>query len=173
SEAGSRGDRGGADDPFGGGAHGDSAGSRGADRARGGRGGRLPGRHGEVAARPGAGGAPAAAERLRAMTCEDARAQLLDYQRGRLAHVPENAVRAQLAECGACTCADAVEHELTKALEQRLPQHPASLALKRRLAAQWPVPSGPRSRWTRWRPVLTPALAVATLLLLATPTLYY
>jgi anti-sigma factor RsiW len=107
------------------------------------------------------------------MTCEDAREQLLDYQRGRLALAAENAVRAHLDDCAECTRADAVEHELTKALEQRLPQHPASLALKRRLAAQWPVPSAPRSRWTRWRPMLTPALAVAALLLLATPVLYY
>jgi anti-sigma factor RsiW len=107
------------------------------------------------------------------MTCEDARAQLLDYQRGRLALAAESAVRAHLDDCAECTRADVVEHELTKALEQRLPQHPASLALKRRLAAQWPVPSASRSRWTRWRPVLTPALAVAALLLLATPVLYY
>ena len=107
------------------------------------------------------------------MTCEDTRAQLLDYQRGRLALAAEHAVRAHLDECAECTRADAVEHELTKALEQRLPQHPASLALKRRLAAQWPVPSAPRSWWSRWRLVLTPALAVAALLLLATPALYY
>jgi anti-sigma factor RsiW len=107
------------------------------------------------------------------MTCEDARAQLLDYQRGRLALAAESAVRAHLDDCAECTRADVVEHELTKALEQRLPQHPASLALKRRLAAQWPMPSAARSRWTRWRPVLTPALAVAALLLLVTPVLYY
>jgi anti-sigma factor RsiW len=107
------------------------------------------------------------------MTCEDARTQLLDYQRGRLALAAESAVRAHLDDCAECTRADVVEHELTKALEQRLPQHPASLALKRRLAQQWATPSAPRSRWTRWRPVLTPALAVAALLLLASPVLYY
>src|SRR5499426_1346947 len=108
------------------------------------------------------------------MTCEDARAQLLDYQRGRLALAAEHAVRAHLDECAACTRADAVEHELTKALEQRLPQHPASLALKRRLAAQWPAPTAATpSWWSRWRLALTPALAVAALLLLAAPVLYY
>ena len=107
------------------------------------------------------------------MTCEDARVQLLDYQRGRLALPAESEVRAHLEGCAACTRADAVEHELTKALEQRLPQHPASLALKRRLAAQWPTPSTQRSWWRRWRPVLMPALAFAALLMLVTPVLYY
>jgi anti-sigma factor RsiW len=107
------------------------------------------------------------------MTCEDARTQLLNYQRGRLPLAAESEVRAHLDGCADCTRADAVEHELTKALEQRLPQHSASLALKRRLAAQWPVPSAPRSRWEQWRPALMPALAVAALLLLITPVLYY
>lgn len=108
------------------------------------------------------------------MTCEDARERLFDYQRGRLALGAESEVRAHLDGCAECTRADAVEHELTKALEQRLPQHPASLALKRRLAAQWPAPSAASpSRWSRWRAALTPALAVAALLLLTTPVLYY
>jgi len=107
------------------------------------------------------------------MTCEDARAQLLDYQRGRLALSAESEVRAHLDGCADCTRDDALEHELTKALEQRLPLHPASIALKRRLAAQWPTPSTQRSRWRRWRPVLMPALAFAALLMLVTPVLYY
>jgi len=63
------------------------------------------------------------------MTCEDARAQLLDYQRGRLALSAESEVRAHLDGCADCTRDDALEHELTKALEQRLPLHPASIAL--------------------------------------------
>jgi anti-sigma factor RsiW len=107
------------------------------------------------------------------MTCEDARAQLLDYQRGRLAFPAESEVRAHLDGCADCTRDDALEHELTKALEQRLPLHPASIALKRRLAAQWPTPSTQRSWWRRWRPVLMPALAVAALLMLVTPVLYH
>ena len=108
------------------------------------------------------------------MTCGEARDRLLDYQRGRLAHAAESEVRAHFADCAECTRADAVEHELTRALEQRLPQHPASLALKRRLAAQWPAPTAATpSWWSRWRPALTPALAVAALLLLAAPVLYY
>ena len=107
------------------------------------------------------------------MTCEDARAQLLDYQRGRLALSAESEVRAHLDGCADCTRDDALEHELTRALEQRLPLHPASIALKRRLAAQWPTPSTQRSWWRRWRPVLMPALAFAALLMLVTPVLYY
>jgi anti-sigma factor RsiW len=107
------------------------------------------------------------------MTCEDARAQLLDYQRGRLAFPAESEVRAHLDGCADCTRDDALEHELTKALEQRLPLHPASIALKRRLAAQWPTASTQRSWWRRWRPVLMPALAFAALLMLVTPVLYY
>ena len=107
------------------------------------------------------------------MTCEDARAQLLDYQRGRLAFPAESEVRAHLDGCADCTRDDALEHELTRALEQRLPLHPASIALKRRLAAQWPTPSTQRSWWRRWRPVLMPALAFAALLMLVTPVLYY
>lgn len=107
------------------------------------------------------------------MTCEDARAQLLDYQRGRLAFPAESEVRAHLDGCADCTRDDALERELTKALEQRLPLHPASIALKRRLAAQWPTPSTQRSWWRRWRPVLMPALAFAALLMLVTPVLYY
>jgi anti-sigma factor RsiW len=107
------------------------------------------------------------------MTCEDARTQLLDYQRGRLALAAEREVRAHLDGCADCTHADAVEHELTKALEQRLPQHPASLALKHRLAQQWPAPDAARSRWARWRPALMPALAVAAILFLIAPVLYY
>jgi anti-sigma factor RsiW len=107
------------------------------------------------------------------MTCQDARASLLDYQRGRLALAAESEVRAHLDGCADCTRADAVEHELTKALEQRLPQHPASLALKRRLAQQWPAPDAPRPRSLWWRPALMPALAVAAILFLIAPVLYY
>src|SRR6266700_3295585 len=36
-----------------------------------------------------------------------------------------------------------LEHELTQALERRLPQYAAPLSLKRRLAAQWPVEPSP------------------------------
>lgn len=108
------------------------------------------------------------------MNCDDVRIQLLDYQRGRLPLPAQGELRAHLEACPDCTRADAVEHELTSILEHRLPQHPASLALKRRLAAQWPAAAAvERSWWSRWQPQLTPALAVAALVLVAAPVLYY
>ena len=107
------------------------------------------------------------------MTCDDIRAQLLDYQRGRLPLPAQGQVRAHLDTCVACTRADTLEHELTSILEDRLPQHPASLALKRRLTAQWPKPAAERSVWSRWRPALVPALAIASVVVVATPILYY
>src|SRR5205807_119826 len=95
------------------------------------------------------------------MTCDEVRQHLLDYQRGRSRLETQQAVRAHLDGCAGCTRADTVEQELTRLLEQRLPQHPASLALKRQLAARWSqVPTG-RSWWSRWRSSLVPALAAA------------
>jgi anti-sigma factor RsiW len=107
------------------------------------------------------------------MQCEDVRIHLLDYQQDRLRPDLQGEVRAHLDTCAACARAEAAEHVLTDLLEQRLPQHPASLALKRRLAAEWPVTSAPKpSWWTRWGRSLAPALAVAMVLLVALP-LYY
>jgi anti-sigma factor (TIGR02949 family) len=72
------------------------------------------------------------------MDCRDAREVLLDYQQGRLGAEAHGQVRAHLDGCPACAHEDRLEHELTLALERRLPQYPAPLALKRRLAGQWP-----------------------------------
>ena len=107
------------------------------------------------------------------MTCDQVRLHLLDYQQGRLQLDTQGAVRAHLDGCARCTRADAVEQELTRLLEQRLPQHPASLALKRRLAAQWSAPVREPSRWSRWRVWLAPALAAAAMVLVAAPFVYY
>ena len=107
------------------------------------------------------------------MTCDEVRQHLLDYQRGRSRLETQQAVRAHLDGCAGCTRADTVEQELTRLLEQRLPQHPASLALKRQLAARWSqVPTG-RSWWRRWRSSLVPALAAAAVVLVAGPVVYY
>src|SRR5438309_1144428 len=107
------------------------------------------------------------------MTCDEVRQHLLDYQRGRSRLETQQAVRAHLDGCAGCTRADTVEQELTRLLEQRLPQHPASLALKRQLAARWSqVPTG-RSWWSRWRSSLVPALAAAAVVLVAGPVVYY
>jgi anti-sigma factor RsiW len=107
------------------------------------------------------------------MTCGDVRVRLLDYQQGRLALAAESEVRAHLDHCVDCAHADAAEQELTRLLERRLPQHPASIALKRRLAAQWPPRErAPRRPWP-WRAALVPALATAAMLLVAAPVVYY
>src|SRR2546430_12696275 len=100
------------------------------------------------------------------MNCEDARSQLLQYQQGRLELDAADALRAHLAACATCGHEDAAERMVTELLEHRLPQHPASLALKRRLAAGWPASVPQRLRWRRPsdRPLL-PALALAPRLL--------
>ena len=107
------------------------------------------------------------------MECREVREQLLDYQRGRLEPDRVRALRAHLEVCPTCTRAEAAEALLTDILDRQLPQHPAPLALKRRLAAQWPAAGAARhSWWQRWGRPLIPAAAVATLLLVAIP-LYY
>jgi anti-sigma factor RsiW len=107
------------------------------------------------------------------MNCNDVRGRLLDYQRGGLPETTQREVRAHLEHCGDCGHAGAVEHELTAALERSTPQYPASLALKRRLAAQWAPPVARRSWSARWRPMLVPALAVAATVIVAMPAIYY
>src|SRR5438876_298125 len=74
------------------------------------------------------------------MTCADARDLVLAHARGALPPGDDAAVREHLASCAACARVDHVDRMLSEVLEQRLPQHPASLALKRRLAAGWPAP---------------------------------
>ncbi len=107
------------------------------------------------------------------MTCDEVRLHLRDYQEGRLRLESHNAVRAHLDGCASCARADTVEQELTRLLEHRLPQHPASLALKRRLAAQWSQPASRHPWWARWRSSLAPALAAAAVVLVAVPIVYY
>ena len=107
------------------------------------------------------------------MTCDDVRTRLLDYQRGRLPLPIQVEMRTHIDACADCGRAEAVEQELTSVLEHRLPQHPASLALKRRLAAEWPERAVERSWWSRWRPALVPAVAVVSVVLVVTPILYY
>jgi anti-sigma factor RsiW len=109
------------------------------------------------------------------MTCDEARALLLDAQRGRLPADRHATVETHLAACEACAHEAAAESLLSEALEGRLPQHAAPVALKRRLAAAWPVApaaeAAPRP-WARWRRALLPALALATVLVALVP-LYY
>lgn len=104
------------------------------------------------------------------MTCDDARTHLLDYQRGKLDARRHGEILAHLEGCSDCAREDAAEQALTEVLERRLPQHPASIGLKRRLSAQWPAPPpAPRGWWRAWTPRLVPALAVALVLLAIVP----
>ena len=104
------------------------------------------------------------------MDCYDVRDQLLDFQRGRLAPALASGVRRHLEACADCAHADLVERELSQALERRMPQYPAPIVLKRKLAESWPAPAlrADRSRgrpWMRW--ALPMAVTAAGLLILA------
>ena len=106
------------------------------------------------------------------MNCDDVRPHLLDYQRGRLSARLQEDVRAHVQACSACDHEIAAEALLTEILEHRLPQHGAPLALKRRLASQWPQTARLQpSWWARWGRTLVPALATAAVLL-AVPVYY-
>ena len=50
----------------------------------------------------------------------------------------------------------------------RLPQYPASLALKRRLRESWPTPAPRHTWWWRWR-IVAPALIVAAAMVAIVP----
>ena len=107
------------------------------------------------------------------MTCHDVRPLLLAFQRGQLATEQRAAVEAHIQGCAGCGHEVAAEQLLTEALEHRLPQHAAPIALKRRLAAGWPVETSRASSWwRRWGRSVVPALAVAAGLLVALPVSY-
>src|SRR5262245_2388554 len=104
------------------------------------------------------------------MTCAEARDRVLAHARGALAPGEDEFVRGHVASCAACARVDHAERTLSEVLEQRLPQHPASLALKRRLAAEWPA--APRARRS-FRRLFLPALAAAAVVLAVSPVLYH
>jgi anti-sigma factor RsiW len=107
------------------------------------------------------------------MTCDDVRPRLLDYQRKQLSTPHWKDIRAHLQACPACHDEVRAEALLTQTLERRLPRYAAPLALKRRLAAQWPRAFLQKaSWWARWRLSVAPALAAATILLIAVPFFY-
>ncbi len=108
------------------------------------------------------------------MRCDEVRTLLVPYQRHALEADDAARVRAHLESCAACSSAEAAEHALTEVLEHRMPQHPAPIALKRRLAAGWPAAPVRRrpSAWSRWTRSMVPALA-ALVLLVALPLVYW
>jgi anti-sigma factor RsiW len=101
------------------------------------------------------------------MDCPTARHHLLDDQRGRLDPATAAELNAHLERCPGCAHEEKADRLLTEQLERHLPQQAAPIALKRRLAAQWPTPAPRlatrRSGWSRrWS-----ALAAGVLLVVA------
>ena len=115
----------------------------GLDRGRGRRGGRLRGGHREVATRPRPRGPAGEAEGLRADDLRRGARALLDAQRGRLP--ADRRALLDLTWPGArpARTRRRPRRLMSELLEHRLPQHPAPLALKRRLAATWPDAAAP------------------------------
>lgn len=105
------------------------------------------------------------------MTCDEVRSLLVDVQRGRVAGESARLLQTHLETCPACAHEDAAERLLSEALESRLPQWSAPIALKRRLAADWPSgATATASRpWRRWVRYLVPVAAMAAVLLVALP----
>ena len=110
------------------------------------------------------------------MTCDEARQQLLDLQRGTLSAEREREVSLHVEACATCARVRDEEQVLTELLERRLPVYSASAALKRRvaeLAADAPRPPAvlrpaARRRWTS----LAPALAAAAVLAVVAGALF-
>lgn len=109
----------------------------------------------------------------RTTTCADLQPLLRDAGHGRLD--PERAalVSAHLATCAGCRAMMDEELALDQLLEQKLPQRPASLALKRRLAARLPpvVAPTPVGRARRAALIALPLAACAALVLVVRPHL--
>jgi anti-sigma factor RsiW len=89
------------------------------------------------------------------LDCVRARRLLVDDHRGRLDSPTAAVLASHLDGCAECSREDAVERVLTEQLEQKLPQHAAPLALKRRLAASIPAarrarPEPARGAGRRW-----------------------
>ena len=98
--------------------------------------------------------------------CAFAREHLLADQRGALDPGVASALAAHLASCPACAREDQAERLLTEQLERHLPQHAAPVALKRRLAAQWPAPRvAPRRHAWLGRAAAVAVVALAALAL--------
>jgi anti-sigma factor RsiW len=106
-------------------------------------------------------------------TCAELQPLLHDAARGGLD--PERAaiVSAHLSTCAACRAVSDEERALDQLLEEKLPQRPASLALKRRLEARLPpvTPSAQAGRTRRAALIALPLAACAALVLVLRPRL--
>ncbi len=106
-------------------------------------------------------------------TCADLQPLLRDAARGRLDAERAALVSAHLATCAACRGISDEERALDQLLEAKLPQRPASLALKRRLEARLPPVPLPSHVGRGRRAVLIalPLAACAALVLVFRPRL--
>ncbi len=106
-------------------------------------------------------------------TCAELQPLLRDAARGRLDPARAALVSAHLATCAACRAISDEERALDQLMEEKLPQRPASLALKRRLEARLPpmalaAPSH-RRRARRVALIALPLAACAALVLVLRP----
>ena len=79
-------------------------------------------------------------------TCAELQPLLRDAARGRLDAEQATLVSSHVATCAACRAVSEEERSLDQLLEEKLPQRPASLALKRRLEARLPTVAPPSPR---------------------------
>jgi anti-sigma factor RsiW len=96
--------------------------------------------------------------------CAELEPLLRDFARGRLDEAEVKRVAAHLASCAACRAVADEERALDEMLEAKLPQHPAPLHLKRRLAARLPSPGrSSRVRLVGWAALALPVAACVAL----------
>ena len=101
------------------------------------------------------------------MSCDEVRPLLREATRGALDQRTRERVYTHLAACQACQGVADEERALDRLLEKRLPQHPASLALKRRLQARLPPAVAPvRRTLSRWLAPVAGGLAVCAALVI-------
>ena len=107
------------------------------------------------------------------LTCAELQPLLRDAARGRLDPERATLVSAHLATCAACRAVSDEERALDQLLEEKLPQRPASLALKRRLEARLPPVTPPAQvrRARRAALIALPLAACAALVLVVRPRL--
>ena len=107
------------------------------------------------------------------LTCAELQPLLRDAARGRLDAERAAIVSAHLATCATCRAVSDEERALDQLLEEKLPQRPASLALKRRLAARVPpvAPPAHAGRARRAALIALPLAACAALVLVVRPRL--
>ena len=107
------------------------------------------------------------------LSCAELQPLLRDAAHGRLDPARAALVSAHLATCAACRAVSDEERALDQLLEEKLPQRPASLALKRRLSARLPpvTPPAYAGRARRAALIALPLAACAALVLVVRPRL--